>query len=55
MEQNIFNFDDKLDKELDYGNIEYKRELINLDEETINRRTTQMKYRIYEGSGEAFI
>jgi len=54
MEQNIFNFDDKLDKELDYGNIEYKRELINLDEETFNRRITQMKYRIYEGSGEAF-
>jgi GTPase len=54
MEQNIFNFDDKLDKELDYGNIEYKRELINLDEETLNKRITQMKYRIYEGSGEAF-
>ena len=54
MEQNIFNFDDKLDKELDYGNIEYKRELINLDDETLNRRITQMKYRIYEGSGEAF-
>ena len=54
MEQNIFNFDDKLDQELDYGNIEYKRELINLDDETLSRRTTQMKYRIYEGSGEAF-
>ena len=54
MEQNIFNFDDKLDQELDYGNIEYKRELINLDDETLSRRITQMKYRIYEGSGEAF-
>jgi GTPase len=54
MEQNIFNFDDKLDKEDDYGNIEYKRELINLDDNTIIKRTTQMKYRIYEGSGEAF-
>ena len=54
MEQNIFNFDDKLDRELDYGNIEYKRELINLDDETFNRRITQMKYRVYEGSGEAF-
>jgi GTPase len=54
MEQNIFNFDDKLDKELDYGNIEYKRELINLDEEKLNKRITQMKYRVYEGSGEAF-
>jgi GTPase len=54
MEQNIFNFDDKLDNELDFGNIEYKRELINLDDETLNRRITQMKYRVYEGSGEAF-
>lgn len=53
-QQNIFNFDDKLDKEVDYGNIEYKRELINLDEEKLNRRATQMKYRVYEGSGEAF-
>jgi GTPase len=54
MEQTIFNFDDKLEKEQDFGNIEYKRELINLDNDTFNRRITQMKYRIYEGSGEAF-
>jgi elongation factor 1-alpha len=54
MEQNIFNFDDKLDRENEYGNIEYKRELINLDEEKLNKRITQMKYRVYEGSGEAF-
>jgi len=54
MEQTIFNFDDILDKEQDYGNIEYKRELINLDEEKLNKRITQMKYRMYEGSGEAF-
>ena len=40
MEQNIFNFDDKLDKESDFDNIEYKRELINLDDETFNRRIT---------------
>ena len=44
---------DKLDKEDEYGNIEYKRELLNLDEDTINKRMTQMKYRIYEGYGEA--
>jgi small GTP-binding protein len=49
----LFNINDKLDNEKDDGNIEYKRELINLDEETINRRMTQMKYRIYEGLGEA--
>ena len=45
--------DDNLEKEKDDGNIEYKRELLNLDEETLNRRMTQMMYRIYEGLGEA--
>jgi GTPase len=44
---------DHLEKEKDDGNIEYKRELLNLDDEIINRRMTQMKYRIYEGLGEA--
>ena len=44
---------DNLDKEKDDGNIEYKRELLNLDEDTFNKRMTQMKYRIYEGFGEA--
>jgi GTPase len=42
-----------LDQEKDDGNIEYKRELLNLDEDTINKRMTQMKYRIYEGLGGA--
>ena len=42
-----------LDQEKDDGNIEYKRELLNLDEDTIHKRMTQMKYRIYEGLGEA--
>lgn len=53
--QNIYDItlNDNLDEEKDDGNIEYKRELLNLDEETINRRMTQMKYRIYEGLGEA--
>lgn len=54
MSQNIYDFDDKLDKENDEGNIEYKLELLNLDETKFNKRLTQMKYRIYEGSGEAF-
>jgi len=53
MTQSIFNFDDILDNEEYYGNIEYKRELINLDADTLNKRITQMKYRVYEGSGEA--
>jgi GTPase len=52
LNNNLFN--DILDKEKDDGNIEYKRELINLDDEIFNRRITQMKYRLYEGHGEAF-
>jgi GTPase len=52
MINNLFN--DILDKEQYDGNIEYKRELINLDDETFNRRLTQMKYRLFEGNGEAF-
>ena len=46
-------YQDEIEEEKDDGNIEYKRELLNLTEETINKRMTQMKYRIYEGSGEA--
>jgi len=55
MDKIIKNFDilNKLDCEKEYGNIEYKRELLNLDEDKINKRMTQMKYRIYEGLGEA--
>ena len=47
-------FDEILEKERDDGNIEYKKLLTNLDNDTINRRITQMKYRLYEGMGEAF-
>jgi len=47
-------FDEILGKEKDDGNIEYKKLLINLDNDTLNRRITQMKYRLYEGMGEAF-
>ena len=55
MDEIIKNFDilNKLDSEKEYGNIEYKRELLNLDQDKINKRITQMKYRIYEGLGEA--
>uniref|UniRef100_A0A6C0DAQ2 Tr-type G domain-containing protein n=1 Tax=viral metagenome TaxID=1070528 RepID=A0A6C0DAQ2_9ZZZZ len=49
---NIFNTHDKLDRECDDGNIEYKRELLNLDEDKFNKRLTQMKYRLFEGFGE---
>jgi len=47
-------FNEILEKEKDYGNIEYKKLLTNLDNDTINKRITQMKYRLYEGMGEAF-
>ena len=36
------------------GNIEYKSTLINISPDIFNRRVTQMKYRVYEGNGEAF-
>lgn len=53
--ESIFSFlsNDKLEKEKDDGNIEYKRELLNLNDEILSRRITQMKYRVYEGQGEA--
>ncbi len=47
-------FNEILEKEKDDGNIEYKKLLTNLDNDTLNRRITQMKYRLYEGNGEAF-
>jgi small GTP-binding protein len=40
--------------ENDEGNIEYKYRLTNLTPEKLANRMTQMKYRINEGSGEAF-
>jgi GTPase len=43
-----------LGPENDEGNIEYKYKLTNLDDERLNKRTTQLKYRINEGCGEAF-
>lgn len=43
----------ELEVEKDEGNIEYKLKLINLDTETLNKRSTQMLYRINEGNGEA--
>jgi elongation factor 1-alpha len=47
------SFNDNLEPEKDDGNIEYKYALINLTENMINKKTIQMKYRIYEGFGEA--
>ena len=38
--------------EEDYGNIEYKRQLININPSRLEHLVTQMKYRISEGQGE---
>ena len=42
-----------LTPEKDDGNIEYKLSLCDIDDNIINKRITQMKYRLYEGNGEA--
>jgi hypothetical protein len=43
MDEIIKNFDilNKLDCEKEYGNIEYKRELLNLDQDKLNKRKKQ--------------
>lgn len=43
-----------LDPESEEGNIEYKRQLLNLTEKRTNRLTTQMLYRLEEGNGECY-
>lgn len=54
----IFHFSkislDMLEPENDDGNTEYKLRLTDLDDDKVNKRATQMKYRINEGMGEAF-
>lgn len=42
------------EKEDDEGNIEYKLKLIKPTDDRIDHLTTQMKFRILEGSGEAY-
>ena len=39
-------------EELDYGNTEYKLKLINVDRNKLQKRITQMKFRLHEGNGE---
>lgn len=55
MESNYQQLNVKLNLEVekDEGNIEYKLKLINLDTDTLNKRSTQMLYRVNEGNGEA--
>ena len=42
-----------MEHEKDDGNIEYKSQLINLNENRIQQLMTQMAYRLVEGKGEA--
>ena len=42
-----------MEKEKDDGNVEYKSQLINLNENRIQQLMTQMAYRLVEGKGEA--
>lgn len=42
-----------LDPEIEEGNIEYKRYLINLDSNRFEQLSTQMKWRLAEGNNEA--
>ena len=44
----------KYDIEYDYGNIEYKLKLCDVDVNRIEELTTQMKFRIEEGNGECY-
>lgn len=43
-----------INKENDYGNKEYKLELVNINAGKINRLITQFKFRLFEGSGLAW-
>ena len=45
---------DKISEEDDYGNIEYKLKLVDSSSERVQHLATQMKFRLEEGSGEAF-
>jgi len=42
-----------LAQEDDYGNVEYKLKLVHPNQERIEQLTTQMKFRLQEGNGEA--
>ncbi len=44
----------KYDKEFDYGNVEYKLKLCDVNVQRIQQLTTQMKFRLGEGCGECY-
>lgn len=43
-----------MESEKEEGNIEYKRSIIDKDERRLENLSTQMKFRVNEGNGEAF-
>jgi GTPase len=43
-----------LNKEKDYGNKEYKLELVDINKDKIDRLITQFRFRLFEGSGLAW-
>ena len=43
----------KLKPEVEEGNIEYKRKIVNPTSERLDQLITQMKWRLNEGNGEA--
>ena len=43
-----------INKEKDYGNREYKLELVDINEYKIMRLITQFRFRLFEGSGLAW-
>lgn len=44
---------DNIEKESYYGNVEYKLNFFNMNDQKIKKYATQMKFRLIEGYGEA--
>ena len=45
---------ERISPEDDYGNVEYKLKLVDSSSERLQHLTTQMKFRLEEGKGEAY-
>lgn len=52
-EKSLLHGRDKLEQEVEEGNVEYKSMMINLSEERFQQLMSQMKWRMTEGDGEA--
>lgn len=51
-EEDIVSVTEPLPPESDDGNVEYKQQLLNVDDERLEQLATQMNYRLSEGYGE---